>query len=148
MLLDVDLPQRSFVALAAAVRKAERDGDAKLLEEALKPAQAGEDAVQRMQMGLIGAKAGVATLKMSDAARAKFGEDKAGFEAAFRRKLLDSAKLSIEHGTLVPLQVAQLSHGYVQYVRSSEDLNKEPNDHWYNVSSKERCPRFTKRIFQ
>lgn len=54
------------------------------------------DAVQRMQMGLIGAKAGVATLKMSDAARAKFGEDKAGFEAAFRRKLLDSAKLSIE----------------------------------------------------
>ena len=54
------------------------------------------DAVQRMQMGLIGAKAGVATLKMSDAARAKFGEDKAGFEAAFRRKRLDSAKLSIE----------------------------------------------------
>lgn len=54
------------------------------------------DAVQRMQMGLIGAKAGVATLKMSDAARAKFGEDKAGFEAAFRRKMLDSAKLSIE----------------------------------------------------
>ena len=34
---------------AAAVRKAERDSDAKLLEEALKPAQAGEDAVQRMQ---------------------------------------------------------------------------------------------------
>lgn len=54
------------------------------------------DAVQRMQMGIIGAKAGVATLKMSDAARAKFGEDKAGFEAAFRRKMLDSAKLSIE----------------------------------------------------
>ena len=50
------------------------------------------DAVQRMQMGIIGAKAGVATLKMSDAARAKFGEDKAGF----RRKMLDSAKLSIE----------------------------------------------------
>jgi len=54
------------------------------------------DAVQRMQMGIIGAKAGVATLKMTDAARAKFGEDKAGFEAAFRRKMLDSAKLSIE----------------------------------------------------
>lgn len=54
------------------------------------------DAVQRMQMGIIGAKAGVATLKMSDAARAKYGEDKAGFEAAFRRKMLDSAKLSIE----------------------------------------------------
>jgi hypothetical protein len=54
------------------------------------------EAVQRMQMGIFGAKAGAASLRMSDAAKAKFGEDKAAFEAAYRKAMLDAARISIE----------------------------------------------------
>jgi hypothetical protein len=54
------------------------------------------EAAQRLQMGVIGAKGGAATLRMSAAAKAKFGEDKAAFEAAYRRMMLDSARLALE----------------------------------------------------
>jgi hypothetical protein len=54
------------------------------------------EAVQRMQTAIFAAKAGAGTLRMSDAAKAKFGADKAAFEAGFRKAMLETAKLSIE----------------------------------------------------
>jgi hypothetical protein len=54
------------------------------------------EAVQRLQMGVVGAKAGAASLRMSAAAKAKFGEDKAAFETAYRRMMLDGAKVALE----------------------------------------------------
>jgi hypothetical protein len=54
------------------------------------------EAVQRLQMAIFGAKGGAGSLRMSDAAKAKFGEDKAAFEAAYRRAMLESAKIAVE----------------------------------------------------
>lgn len=54
------------------------------------------EAVQRLQMAVFGSKGGVAALRMSDAAKAKYGDDRAAFEAAFRRKMLETAKTSME----------------------------------------------------
>lgn len=54
------------------------------------------DLVQQAQMGLVGSKNGAAALRMSDAARARFGEDRAGFETAFRTQMLDAMVQSIE----------------------------------------------------
>jgi len=54
------------------------------------------DAVQRLQMAIVGAKGGAGSLRMSDAAKAKFGEDKTAFEAAYRRAMLESAKIAVE----------------------------------------------------
>lgn len=54
------------------------------------------EAVQRMQSAIFAAKGGAGSLRMSAAAKAKFGEDKAAFEAAFRKAMLETAKLSIE----------------------------------------------------
>jgi hypothetical protein len=54
------------------------------------------DAVQRMQSAIFAAKGGAGSLRMSAAAKAKFGEDKAAFESAFRKAMLETAKLSIE----------------------------------------------------
>lgn len=53
------------------------------------------EAVQRLQMGIVGAKGG-AGLKMSDAAKTKFGEDQGAFATAFRRKMIESAKVAME----------------------------------------------------
>lgn len=52
------------------------------------------EAVQRLQMSAIGAKGGVATLKMTDAASKKYA-DKAAFEAAYRRKMIETAQVAI-----------------------------------------------------
>ncbi|MFM7261385.1 MAG: hypothetical protein ACKO3W_12355 [bacterium] len=54
------------------------------------------EAVQRLQMGLVGAKGGIASVPMSDAAKAKFGEDKAAYEREFRKTMLASIMLSFE----------------------------------------------------
>lgn len=67
---------------------------ASAFDAASKPADL--EAVQRMQMAIFGAKGGAGSLRMSDAAKAKFGEDKAAFEAAYRRKMLESGKLAME----------------------------------------------------
>ena len=53
-----------------------------------------------------------------------------------------SAEVLTEHSALAPLQVARLPNGYVQYVRSCEYLNKEPNGHRYDVGPRVRCPSF------
>jgi len=54
------------------------------------------EAVQRLQMAIVGAKGGAGSLRMSDAAKAKFGDDKAAFETAYRRAMLESAKIAME----------------------------------------------------
>jgi hypothetical protein len=54
------------------------------------------EAVQRLQMSAIGAKGGVGALRMSDAASKQYGGDKAAFEAAYRRKMIETAKVAIE----------------------------------------------------
>jgi len=54
------------------------------------------DLVQQAQMGLVGSKSGTAALRMSDSARARFGEDRASFETAFRAQMLDAIAQSIE----------------------------------------------------
>jgi len=54
------------------------------------------EAVQRLQGALVMSKAAIGSVPMSPAAKAKFGEDKAAFEAAYRRKMLESGKLAME----------------------------------------------------
>ena len=54
------------------------------------------EAVQRLQGGLVVSKAAIASVPMSPAAKAKFGEDKAAYEKAFRKHLLESIVLAIE----------------------------------------------------
>jgi hypothetical protein len=54
------------------------------------------DLVQQAQMGLVGSKNGMASLRMSESARARFGEDRASFETAFRAQMLDAIAQSIE----------------------------------------------------
>ena len=54
------------------------------------------EAVQRLQMGAITAKGGVGTLRMTDAASKQYGADKAAFEAAYRRKMIETAKIAID----------------------------------------------------
>lgn len=54
------------------------------------------EAVQRLQMGLVGSKGTIASVPVSDAAKAKYGEDKAAYEKAFRKSLLASIMVSFE----------------------------------------------------
>lgn len=54
------------------------------------------EAVQRLQMGLVGSKGGIASVPMSDAAKAKFGDDKAAYEREFRKTMLASILMSFE----------------------------------------------------
>lgn len=54
------------------------------------------DAVQQLQMGLVGSKAGIGGLRMSDAAKAKFGEDRAAFEKDFRKQMLKAIATAFE----------------------------------------------------
>ena len=53
------------------------------------------DAVQRLQMGLVGSKAGIANVPMSPAAKAKYGEDMAGYTKAFRKTILDAVSVTV-----------------------------------------------------
>jgi hypothetical protein len=54
------------------------------------------EAVQRLQMGLVGSKGAIASVPMSDAAKAKFGDDKAAYEKEFRKQILASIMTSFE----------------------------------------------------
>ena len=54
------------------------------------------EAVQRLQMSAIGSKGGAGALRMSEAASKQYGADKAAFEAAFRRKMIETAKVAID----------------------------------------------------
>lgn len=54
------------------------------------------EAAQRLQMAAIGAKGGVGALRMSEEATKKYGADKAAFEAAYRRKMIETAKVAID----------------------------------------------------
>jgi hypothetical protein len=54
------------------------------------------EAVQRLQMSAIGAKGGVGALRMTEAASKQYGGDKAAFEAAYRRKMIETAKVAID----------------------------------------------------
>ena len=54
------------------------------------------EAAQRLQMAAIGAKGGVGSLRMSEEASKKYGADKAAFEAAYRRKMIETAKVAID----------------------------------------------------
>jgi hypothetical protein len=54
------------------------------------------EAVQRLQMGLVGSKGAIASVPMSDAAKAKFGDDKAAYEKAFRKQILSSIMTAFE----------------------------------------------------
>lgn len=54
------------------------------------------EAAQRLQMAAIGAKGGVGSLRMTDAASKQYGADKAAFEAAYRRKMIETAKVAID----------------------------------------------------
>ena len=54
------------------------------------------EAAQRLQMAAIGAKGGVGSLRMTDAASKQYGGDKAAFEAAYRRKMIETAKVAID----------------------------------------------------
>jgi len=52
--------------------------------------------VQQVQMALVGSKGAATTLRMSESARSRFGEDRASFETAFRAQMLDAIAQSIE----------------------------------------------------
>ena len=52
--------------------------------------------VQTLQMGLVGSKGGIAGVKMSDAAKAKFGEDTAKYQSELRRQILDVIMISFD----------------------------------------------------
>jgi hypothetical protein len=54
------------------------------------------DAVQRLQMGLVASKGAIAAVPMSDAAKAKFGDDKAAYEREFRRTMIASIMSAFE----------------------------------------------------
>jgi len=54
------------------------------------------EAAQRLQMAAIGAKGGVGSLRMTDAASKQYGADKAAFEAAYRRKMIETARVAID----------------------------------------------------
>jgi len=49
------------------------------------------EAIQNIQSGLIGAKAQISTIEMSDSARAKYGDDKATYAKEFRTHLVKAA---------------------------------------------------------
>jgi hypothetical protein len=48
------------------------------------------EAAQALQMGILASKGQIGSVTMSDAARTKFGSDKAAYETAFRTHLLDT----------------------------------------------------------
>lgn len=54
------------------------------------------EAVQRLQMGLVASKGAIASVPMSDAAKAKFGDDKAAYEREFRKTILASIMTAFE----------------------------------------------------
>ena len=54
------------------------------------------EAVQRLQMGLVASKGAAAVVPMSDAAKAKFGEDKAAYEREFRKAMITSIMTAFE----------------------------------------------------
>ena len=54
------------------------------------------EAVQRLQMGLVASKGAAAAIPMSDAAKAKFGEDKAAYEREFRKAMITSIMTAFE----------------------------------------------------
>ncbi len=54
------------------------------------------DAVQRLQMGLVASKGAISSVPMSEAAKAKFGEDKAAYEREFRKTILGSIMTAFE----------------------------------------------------
>ncbi|MCE2882894.1 MAG: hypothetical protein LW636_11140, partial [Planctomycetaceae bacterium] len=55
------------------------------------------DSVQQFQMAIFGAKGGIANAPMSAKAKEKFGDDKAAYEAEFRKALLKSGILAANH---------------------------------------------------
>jgi hypothetical protein len=63
-------------------------------DEASRPADL--SAVQTLQGAVIASKGAVARLRMSDAAKARFGEDRARFEAEYRTMMLDTLIVAIE----------------------------------------------------
>jgi len=54
------------------------------------------EAVQRLQMGLVASKGAASAVPMSDAAKAKFGEDKAAYEREFRKAMITSIMTALE----------------------------------------------------
>lgn len=52
--------------------------------------------VQSLQNAVIASKGGVARLRMSDRAKAQFGDDRARFEAEFRTMMLDTLLVTVE----------------------------------------------------
>ena len=54
------------------------------------------EAVQRLQMGLVASKGAAAVVPMSDAAKAKFGDDKAAYEREFRKAMITSIMTAFE----------------------------------------------------
>lgn len=83
--------------MEAAMKQANRAYRA-LADSALDPStmKADLDAVQQLQMGLVASKAGIGTLRMSDAAKAKFGDDRAAFEKDFRKQMLKAIATAFE----------------------------------------------------
>jgi len=79
------------------------------------------EAVQRLQMGLVGSKAGIASVPMSDAAKAKFGDDKAAYEREFRKTLLASIIMSFEVEQAILDGEGARAKATLEKLHSSED---------------------------
>ena len=54
------------------------------------------DSIQTVQSAMIAAKSGTANMRMSDAAKARFGDDRAKLDAEFRTMMLDSLVIAID----------------------------------------------------
>lgn len=54
------------------------------------------DSIQALQGAIVGAKGGGANLRMSDTAKARFGDDRAKFDAEFRSMMLETLLVSID----------------------------------------------------
>ena len=96
------------------------------------------EAVQRLQMAVVGAKGGAAGLRMTDEGKSKFGGDKAAFEAGYRRKMLDTLKIAVE------LEIAILdgkSGEAKSLVGKLHDMEESGHDVFKGEEQEERtCP--------
>jgi hypothetical protein len=79
------------------------------------------DAVQQLQMGLVGSKAGIGSVRMSDAAKAKFGEDRAAFEKDFRKTMLKAIAVSFEIESALLDGNADAARAAIKKIHDSEE---------------------------
>ena len=83
------------------------------------------EAVQRLQMGLVGSKGAIGAVPMSDAAKAKFGADKAAYEREFRKTILASIMTAFEVEDAILAGDASRAKAGIAKLEKSEESGHE-----------------------